>query len=74
MEWQVGQIFVKAELNEDREGLKKIVLVVPVVLGTVIAIKAEWVKWTEPPSIETLSYLHTDQHSVGRVQGWLKDA
>lgn len=74
MEWQVGQIFVKAEMNDDGEGLKRIVMVVPVVLSIVVAIKAEWVKWTEPPTVETLAYFHTDQHSVGRVQGWLKDA
>jgi len=71
MEWQVGQIFIKAELNEDREGLKKLVAVVPVMFGIIVAIKMEWVKWTEPPDVETLTYPQTEQVLVKKVQGWL---
>jgi len=73
MEWQIGEVFLKVEENDSKGGLKKIVVVTPLMFSLMLAIFITWVKPTEPPTIDTLCYPKGEEWAQDKVRKWLAE-
>lgn len=71
MEYQIGEVFLKVAEHDSKGGLKKIVIVSPLMFNLMIAVWIEWVKPIEPPQLETITYPRGEQWAQDKVRQWL---